>query len=111
MWVVLITKYFKFERKIMSAIISGSVSLEKLQEAANGLEQHRNGNTYVPITIFVNDDTDDYGNNASVQLSQSKEDREAKEPRTYFGNAKVVYVSGDGVSKAVRQEEDDDLPF
>lgn len=92
----------------MSAIISGSVSLEKLQEAAKGLEQHRNGNTYVPVTIFVNDDTDDYGNNASVQFSQSKEQREAKEPRTYFGNAKVVYISGDGVALA---EKSDDAPF
>ncbi|NQY00547.1 MAG: hypothetical protein HRT70_05360 [Flavobacteriaceae bacterium] len=95
----------------MSAIISGSISLEKLQEAARTIEQHSNGNTYVPITIFVNDDVDQYGNNASIQLSQSKEEREAKETRTYFGNAKVVYVSSDGVSKAVRPDEGDDLPF
>lgn len=95
----------------MSIIISGSISSEKLQEAASTIEQHSNGNTYVPITIFVNDDTDQYGNNASIQLSQSKEEREAKEPRTYLGNAKVVYVSGDGVSIAERPNEDNDLPF
>ena len=93
----------------MSAIISGSVSLERIQEAAKSLEAHKNGNTYVNLTIFVNDDTDDYGNNASIQLSQTKEQREAKEARVYFGNAKVVYVGESGVVKAERTE--DDLPF
>lgn len=91
----------------MSAIINGSVSLEKIQEAAQGLEQHTNGNTYVPVTIFINDDTK-YGNNASIQVSQSKEERERGDSKTYLGNAKVVHISDTGVTLA---ERPDDVPF
>lgn len=95
----------------MSAIISGSISAEKVSEAASMLEQHQNGNTYLGVTIFVNDDTDKYGNNASIQVSRSKEDRENGEPVVYLGNAKVVFVNDKGVSKAVKEDGSDDLPF
>ena len=68
--------------------------------------------------MFQNDETK-YGNNASIAISQSQEDREAKNPKVYLGNGKVVWVSDDNVSTAEREDavadssEDDsnDLPF
>ena len=35
-----------------------------------------------------------YGNNASIMISQTQEEREAKKPRTYIGNGKVVWTDG-----------------
>ena len=68
--------------------------------------------------MFQNDETK-YGNNASISLSQSQEDREAKNPKVYLGNGKVVWVSDDNVSTAEREDavstkggnESNDLPF
>ena len=67
----------------------------------------------------MNDDTNAYGQNASAFDSQSKEQREAKEPKKYIGNGQVVWTDGTCV-KAVRQDEEpsnsvklssEDLPF
>lgn len=56
------------------------------------------------ITISVNDDTNQYGQNASAFISQTKEQREAKEAKTYVGNGKVVWTDG-AVKVADRVEE------
>ena len=47
----------------------------------------------VNITISLNDAPDQYGNNASIWISQTKEEREAKAPKVYLGNGKVIYDS------------------
>lgn len=75
------------------------------------------------ITISINDETDNYGQNAAGWMQQTKEEREAKEPRTYVGNGKVVWTDGN-VNVAERIEpqlstseqsmagrETPDLPF
>ena len=46
------------------------------------------------LTMSVNDKTDQYGNNASVFVSQTKEQREAKEPKKYVGNGRVTWTDG-----------------
>ena len=75
------------------------------------------------ITISVNDDTNQYGQNASAFISQTKEQREAKEAKTYVGNGKVVWTDGaikvaDRVEEGVTSSEQStagretpDLPF
>ena len=56
--------------------------------------------------------------NASVE--QSKEERDAKSPKTYLGNVKVVWSNGNNVDAAPRDgapapaaaaSQTDDLPF
>jgi hypothetical protein len=49
----------------------------------------KNGKHYANIGVWVNDEADQYGNIASMSLSQSKEDREAKLKKTYIGNLKA----------------------
>ena len=77
---------------------------------------------YLPITITVNNDVDAYGNHGPVAVAQTKEEREAKEQRTFLGNAKVVWTDGE-FPQPVRtdsqpqqaaptaQVAQDDLPF
>ena len=43
------------------------------------------------ITISVNENVDNYGNNVSAWDSQTKEQRDAKAPRNYVGNGTVVF--------------------
>ena len=79
---------------------------------------------YLPISISINDEPDQFGNNGPVIVDQTKEEREAKAAKTYLGNCKVVWTNGDNVAVAPRQDQPvaqaapaaaaapvDDLPF
>ena len=67
------------------------------------------------FTMSINDETDQYGNNAAVFVSQTKEEREAKTKKTYVGNGKVVYTNGSVVKAEFKEREQKtektDLPF
>ena len=76
----------------------------------------------ISVTISANDETNNWGQNVTAYLSQSKEDREAKKNKFYIGNGKVFWTDGK-ITKAEKQEEvkvetavvvnevDNDLPF
>ena len=77
---------------------------------------------YLPITITVNDEPDQFGNQGPVIVDQTKEEREAKVAKTYLGNCKVVWTNGKfpekipfntGATSAPKKEEvkSEDLPF
>ena len=77
---------------------------------------------YLPIAISVNDEPDQFGNQGPVVVDQTKEEREAKVPKVYLGNSKVVWTNGTmpdpipfktGGSQAqpVKKEVKEDLPF
>ena len=78
----------------------------------------RKVNTYLSITL--NDELDQFGNQGPVIVSQSKEERAAKEAKTYLGNVKLVWTNGE-VKKfdnpqqqsapPVQAAVEDDLPF
>ncbi len=96
----------------MSALINLSINLDSLPKEK--FVKGKKG-TYYNFTVSVNDDTNTYGQNASVFDSQSKEQREAKEPKKYIGNGVVIWTDGK-CEKAIRQEEaqavaSDDMPF
>ena len=99
----------------MSAITNFSINLEAIPKEL--IVKGKKG-SYINLTMFQNDETR-YGNNASISLSQSKEERDAETPKVYLGNGKVLWVSDDNVSTAEREDavadssEDDsnDLPF
>lgn len=69
-------------------------------------------------TVSISDEVDQYGNNVAMFVRQTKEEREAKEKRTYVGNGKVVWTDGT-IKKAGRIDEpvkaeaniDETLPF
>ena len=75
----------------MSSIVSASIDLTKIEESKI---IEKNGKRWLNLTISINDTTDTYGNNASVSINQSLEERTAKAPKTYLGNAKVIWTDG-----------------
>ena len=101
---------------IMSAITNFSINLEAIPK--DKIIKGKKG-SYVNLTMFQNDSTK-FGNNASVILSLTPEEREAEAERTYLGNGKVAFVSDEGVTKAVKEDapaasnavdDSGDLPF
>ena len=82
----------------MSAIIGLSVTKEQIAAIPDSkCHKGKNGH-YVNLSVFINDEVK-FGNNVSLQLSQTQEEREAKAPRTFLGNGKVVFVR-DGIKTA-----------
>ena len=98
----------------MSAIINYSLRVDKLPKEK--FIAGKDGAVYVNLTMSVNDETR-YGNNASIYISQTKEENEAKKQRTYLGNGKVVWNNGSivnaekEVKQAAQEEVVSDLPF
>lgn len=74
--------------------------------------------SYKNYTISISDETNDYGQNVVMYVSQTKEQREAKEKKQYVANGSVVWTDGK-ITTAVRKEQVseavadlvDDLPF
>lgn len=95
----------------MSAILNLSIDLSKVDKSklVDG--------KYLNTQIFINDETK-YGNNVSMAYSQTKDERDAKTPKQYIANGKVVWT--DNVIKVAEKEienvanepkKDDSLPF
>lgn len=102
----------------MAQLFSASLDVKKITKSK--LVEGKKG-TYANVTISINDEADQYGNNASIYESQTQEEREAKAPKVYLGNAKLVW-SSDGGSTAKQSApapapaptpsvEETDLPF
>jgi len=78
-------------------------------------KSEKNGKIYVNVTVWVNDEADQYGNHAALQLSKPK-DSDMKP--IYFGNLKMhqqqaslgIQQSTHSASPSV-EEVEDDLPF
>jgi len=71
--------------------------------------------TYKNYTIAVNDETNKFGQNVSMYAEQTKEQRDAKAPKTYIGNGKVFWTDGK-ITKATAKDappaaDNSDLPF
>jgi hypothetical protein len=69
---------------------------EKLYEGKTG--------KFLQLTFVQNNDLDNYGNNVSVYISQSIEERESKQPKVYLGNGKVVWTDGNAVSPPPKEQ-------
>ena len=100
----------------MASIIKGSINLSEIPKEKVFIGKK---GKYLPITITINDEVDQFGNQGPMVVEQSKEEREAKVPKIYLGNVKVVWTNGDNVAAAPRTDQpqaaaapqDDDLPF
>lgn len=95
----------------MSALVNFSIDLTKISK--DQIIEGTKGK-YVNLTASINEDSR-FGNNVSFFLSQSKEQREAKEPKNYLGNGKVVWTDGKITlaekQEVVAEESGSDLPF
>ena len=57
----------------------------------------------ISLQIGINDETNQWGQNVSVSVSQTKEEREAKKDKYYDGNGKVFYTDGK-ITKAEKKD-------
>lgn len=76
----------------MGQLINAQINKSKLQGLVHYTNKRTNEES-VNITISLNDAPDQYGNNASIWISQTKEERDAKAQKIYLGNGKVIYDS------------------
>ena len=89
--------------------------LEIMLKAVNVRNQ-----TGISLQVGINDETNQWGQNVSVSVNQSEEDRKAKKDKYYVGNGKVFWTDGK-ITKAEKKDipkaEDsfipsgNDLPF
>ena len=93
----------------MSTLITASIRVDKLPKEK--FIKGKEGAVYYNLTISVGDETR-YGNNVAITDSQTKEEREAKKPKNYLGNGKVVWTDGN-IALAEREDVEvkQDLPF
>ena len=104
----------------MASIIKTSINLNNIPK--DKIYAGKKGK-YLPITITLNNDLDQFGNQGPVIVEQTKEERDAKVAKTYLGNVKVVWTDGNNVERAPMDSNqptapasapaatEDDLPF
>ena len=86
----------------MASIIKASIDLNKIPKEKIFIGKK---GKYLPITITINDELDQFGNQGPVVVEQTKEEREAKVAKTYLGNVKVVWTNGTNVDTPPRDGE------
>ena len=82
-------------------LIGASIDLMKIDKSR--AIKGKNGAMYYNIDIWINDEPDQYGNHASVQQNQTKEERENKKQKVYLGNGKKLYGWGDAERSVPKQ--------
>ena len=98
----------------MSKLLSISIDVTKLDKSR--FYQGKKGK-YASLDIWIEDEKDQYGNDASVSESLSKEEREAKSKKNYVGNGKKLYGWDEVPNQASQASapspaiEGDDCPF
>ena len=103
----------------MASIIKASINLSEIPK--DKIIPGKKGK-YLPITITINDESDQFGNQGPIVVAQTKEERDAKEKKTYLGNVQVVWTNGNNVAAAPRDDQpntqapqpaavEEDLPF
>ena len=103
----------------MASIIKASINLSEIPK--DKIFVGKKGK-YLPITITLNDEVDQFGNQGPVVVEQTKEERESKVSKTYLGNTRVVWTNGNNVDTAPRDNQPkaepkasaavkEDLPF
>jgi hypothetical protein len=89
----------------MSQLFIGSICVSDIPK--DKLTQAKNGKLYLNVDIWVNEEKDKYENIGSISVRQTKEEREAKEKKTYLGNFKTSELK----AQVPEQKAFDDLPF
>lgn len=96
----------------MASLSSVYITTEKLKELLSILNQKQAKG--VDLTISITNEQNNYGQNLSVFVSQSKEDRDAGKKKYYIGNGKVFWTDGSikvAEKGATQEQPKGDLPF
>jgi hypothetical protein len=98
----------------MSKLLYGSIDFSKLLELAKSgnkaFSKADNGKIYLNLNVWINDEKDQFGNDASMQTSFKEA---TKEDKIYFGNLKISEQQSPKPLEENNSEipEADDLPF
>ena len=76
----------------MSAILNLNLRVDKLPKEK--FVKGKDGAVYYNLTVSINDEPNQFGQNVTAIDSQTKEEREAKKPKNYLGNGNVVWNDG-----------------
>lgn len=82
------------------SICLSDIPKDKLKKAAT------NGKIYVNLIVAERREPDQFGNDLTVYVDQTKEEREAKTDKAYIGAGRAYQFSAPGVSP----ESVDDMP-
>jgi len=103
----------------MSSLSSLYIKKEVLETLLKVVNQK--GEKGVDITISINEESNQYSQNISSYVSQTKEQREAKKEKFYVGNGKVFWTDGKITlatkkeevheAKPITEDDANDLPF
>lgn len=86
----------------MGALLNIYFKLETLEKIVKTLKAKNE--TGITIDLGIQDETNNYGQNVSGYISQSKEQRESKTPKFYVGNGKVFWTDGT-IKTAVKKDQ------
>ena len=89
----------------MAQIINLSIDLTKIDKSKI---KESNGKKWYNLQVSINDEKDKFDNDGAVWENQTKEERDAKKPKNYLGNAKVSWSSE---PQKKEPEKEEDLPF
>ena len=103
----------------MATLISLSIDTKKIKKSDLYKGQ------YLNLTVAINDQVNDYDQNVSAWISQSKEEREEDAERKYMANGATIWTDGKTFkpekkkeqakpkSRAKKQQDEDEdgLPF
>lgn len=98
----------------MSKLLYGSIDFSKLLELAKSgdksFSKADNGKIYCNLNVWINDEKDKFGNDASIQTNFKDA---TKEEKIYFGNLKVSEQKSPEPLQQNSSEipDDSDLPF
>lgn len=97
----------------MSQLLYGSLDFSKLLELAKkgdkSFSKHENGKIYLNVKVWINDEKDQFGNDASIQTSFKDA---SKEERHYFGNMKLSEPTQQPLQEGSDEiPEESELPF
>lgn len=98
----------------MGKLVSLSINIDKVDMSR---VVHGKNGRYLNLTVSLNDQVDQYGNNVSTWQQQTKEERDAKADRNFLGNGRIVYDSQTGAGTQPHQHQyggqqhGEELPF
>jgi hypothetical protein len=83
----------------MSSLLNIYFKKEDLQKMLNA-----SNDKGLSVTVSVNDVTNQWGQNCTAFISQTKDQREAKAPKIYVGNGNVQWTDGNIVKAEQKQQ-------
>ena len=97
----------------MAQLIGCSIDVTKIDKSK--LVEGKNGAKYFNFNVNVEDEPNQFGKDVSITISQTKEQRDAKEKKVFIGSGKTLWRSTK-THQTVKQQTNepsnsDDLPF